>query len=107
MPAKPRINIIMTTLIYTHEACLDHRPGPSHPESPERLKAVLQALRTPEFDTVEWREAPMGTREQVLMIHTEDFVQDIEDSSPSHGYVPLDGGDTVMSPGSLEAVMRC
>jgi len=99
--------IVMTTLIYTHDACLEHKPGAGHPESPERLKAVLRVLRTPEFDGAEWREAPMGTREQVLMIHTEDFVTDVEDASPHRGTMPLDGGDTVMSPGSLEAVMRC
>jgi len=102
-----RIDKTMTTLIYTHEACLDHKPGESHPESPERLKAVLRALRTPAFDAAEWRDAPMGTREQVLMIHTEEFVEDVEDASPVRGFMPLDGGDTVMSPGSLEAVMRC
>jgi len=39
----------MNTLIYTHEACFNHRPSPHHPESPERLEAVLQALRAPEF----------------------------------------------------------
>lgn len=97
----------MTTLIYTHEACFEHRPGPGHPESPERLRAVLDALKKPEFESVEWREAPMGTREQVLMIHTEDFVDHIERVAPNHGYVALDAGDTVMSAGSLEAVMRC
>jgi len=106
MPAC-RIEKSMTTLIYTHEACLNHKPGESHPESPERLKAVLRALRTPAFDAAAWRDAPMGTREQVLMIHTEDFVEDVEDASPVRGFMPLDGGDTVMSPGSLEAVMRC
>ena len=67
----------MTTLIYTHEACLDHKPGSGHPESPERLKAVVKALRTPEFEAAEWRDAPMGTREQVLLVHTEDFVDDV------------------------------
>ena len=50
----------MTTVIYTHDACLEHKPGAGHPESPERLKAVLRALRTPEFAAAEWREAPMG-----------------------------------------------
>ncbi|MEA3122661.1 MAG: hypothetical protein QOH33_2246, partial [Paraburkholderia sp.] len=34
----------MNTLVYTHDACLEHRPGPGHPESPERLKTVLHAL---------------------------------------------------------------
>lgn len=106
MPLR-QASINMTTVIYTHDACLEHKPGASHPESPERLKAVLRALRVPEFDAAEWREAPMGTREQVLLIHTEDFVTDVEDASPYRGYMPLDGGDTVMSPGSLEAVMRC
>jgi acetoin utilization deacetylase AcuC-like enzyme len=96
-----------TTLVYSHAACLEHRPGPAHPESPERLKAVLGALRAPEFSSLEWREAPMGTLEQVELIHDRDFVDEIADIAPQHGYIPLDGGDTVMSPGSWEAVMRC
>lgn len=97
----------MTTLIYSHPACFEHRPGSGHPESPERLKAVLGALQKPEFSELQWAEAPLGTREQVLMVHTEGYVSDVEEISPRHGTMPLDGGDTVMSPGSLEAVMRC
>ena len=97
----------MKTLIYSHAACLEHRPGPHHPESPERQTAVLKALKAPEFDEALWRNAPMGTREQVLMIHTPAYVDRVEKASPSNGYRPLDGGDTIMSPGSLEAVMRC
>ena len=34
----------MTTLLYTHEACLAHDTGRHHPESPSRLRAVLHAL---------------------------------------------------------------
>jgi len=97
----------MTTLIYTHEACLDHQPGPHHPESPDRLRAVLAALRTPEFADAQWREAPLGTREQLLHVHTPDYVATVEALAPREGYQMLDGGDTIMSPGSLEAVMRC
>jgi acetoin utilization deacetylase AcuC-like enzyme len=97
----------MSTLIYSHPACFEHRPGSGHPESPERLKAVLAALQKPEFSELQWAEAPLGTREQVLMVHTEGYVSDVEEISPRHGTMPLDGGDTVMSPGSLEAVMRC
>ena len=97
----------MTTLVYSHAACLDHRPGPGHPESPARLKAVLRALRTPEFAALEWRDAPLGTREQLLLIHDQEFVDEVSDVAPTEGTVPLDGGDTVMSPGSWEAVMRC
>ena len=95
------------TLVYTHDACLNHKPGPHHPESPERLKTVLQALRAPEFAALEWRDAPMGTLEQVQLIHVQDFIDEVAEIAPSQGYMPLDGGDTIMSPGSWEAVMRC
>ena len=50
----------MSTLIYTHPACFEHRPGPHHPESPERLQAVLQVLKTPAFADVVWREVLLG-----------------------------------------------
>lgn len=96
-----------STIILSHPACLEHRPGPHHPESPERLKIVLNALRSPEFASLKWRDAPLGTIEQVQLIHDPEFVDDVAEMAPSHGYVPLDGGDTVMSPGSWEAVMRC
>ncbi|MDH5709497.1 MAG: histone deacetylase family protein, partial [Hylemonella sp.] len=76
----------MQTLIYTHEACFNHRPGPHHPESPERLEAVLKVLKTPEFADAIWREAPLGTDEQVLRIHTPDYVEDVKALSPTDGY---------------------
>ena len=97
----------MTTLIYSHPACLNHRPGEHHPESPERLLAVLAALEAPEFAAAQRREAPMGTRDQVLRVHDLEYLDWVEDRSPSAGYSALDGGDTIMSPGTLEAVMRC
>ncbi|MDQ2990033.1 MAG: histone deacetylase family protein [Pseudomonadota bacterium] len=97
----------MSTLIYTHPACLEHRPGPHHPESPERLLAVLEALKTAEFADLRWRDAPMGTNEQVLRVHTPQYVEAVEELSPKKGLRALDAGDTIMSPGTLEAVMRC
>lgn len=97
----------MSTLIYTHEACFDHRPGPHHPESPERLEAVLDALRQPVFAEVRWADAPLGTDEQVLRVHTPSYVDEVRALAPQQGYRALDAGDTIMSPGTLEAVMRC
>jgi acetoin utilization deacetylase AcuC-like enzyme len=97
----------VSTLIYTHDACFAHEPGPHHPESPARLQAVLDALRQPEFRDVVWREAPLGTDEQVLRVHTPDYVEEVKALAPRQGYQLLDAGDTVMSPGTLEAVMRC
>jgi acetoin utilization deacetylase AcuC-like enzyme len=97
----------MGTMVMYHPACFGHRPGPGHPESPQRLQAVLDALRAPEFAPLAWREAPMGTRAQLLRVHDEDYVDAIEDVAPESGLVALDGGDTVMSPGSWDAVMAC
>lgn len=93
--------------IYSSDYCLEHHPGPTHPECPERLTAVRRALRAPEFAGVEWKDAPLGTREQLLLVHTPKYVNQIERMRPKTGYVPLDGGDTVMSPGSWNAVLAC
>jgi acetoin utilization deacetylase AcuC-like enzyme len=97
----------MTTLIYTHDACLDHQPGRHHPESPERLQAVRRALEAAEFSDLEWRQAPLGTAEQLMRVHSGAYVEWVHSMAPKQGLQALDGGDTVMSPGTLEAVLRC
>jgi acetoin utilization deacetylase AcuC-like enzyme len=42
----------------------------------------------------------------VLRVHAEHYVDAVERASPRDGYHLLDGGDTVMSPGTWAAVMR-
>jgi len=96
-----------STRIYTHADCLDHHPGPHHPESPQRLHAVLGALRDPAFAALEWHDAPLGTIEQVRLVHEPHYVQAVEAAAPREGYRALDAGDTIMSPGTWNAVMRC
>jgi acetoin utilization deacetylase AcuC-like enzyme len=97
----------MTTWIYTHDDCLRHEPGPGHPESPQRLQSVLGALRSAQIGTLHWEPAPMGTREQVERVHRSDYVDAVREAAPSRGHALLDAGDTVMSPGTWDAVMRC
>jgi acetoin utilization deacetylase AcuC-like enzyme len=97
----------MATLVYTHQACMGHIPGPGHPEAPARLVAVLEALRAPAFSDLAWRDAPLGTTDQVRLIHTQDYIDEVDSLRPDSGYQALDGGDTIISPGSWEAVMRC
>ena len=50
----------MTTLLYTHDACLTHDPGSFHPECPDRLRAIFHALAGPAFAGLQRREAPRG-----------------------------------------------
>jgi acetoin utilization deacetylase AcuC-like enzyme len=95
----------MTTLLYTHEACLAHDPGPHHPESPARLAAVLAALSDPAFAKLERREAPAASLEQIVRVHPGDFAERLLAAVPKQGYVALDA-DTVLSPGSGAAALR-
>jgi len=95
----------MTTLLYTHAACLDHDPGRHHPESPARLRAVLAALDDPEFDPLERREAPEAAGEDLVRVHPRRHVEGIIAAIPKTGHVGIDA-DTVLSPASGEAALR-
>jgi acetoin utilization deacetylase AcuC-like enzyme len=98
----------MATLILTHPACLHHDTGGHHPERPARLTAVLQRLRRPDFADLAWAEAPRATFEQVERVHPRRYIESLLDSLPhdGEGLAALDGGDTVVSPGSREAILR-
>lgn len=95
----------MTTILYSHKACLSHKPGPRHPESPARLVAVLEAFDSKEFEKLERREAPPAEIEQVARAHSIPFVEGILDAIRRNGHVSLDA-DTQASPGSAEAALR-
>lgn len=95
----------MTTLLYTHAACLEHDPGPGHPESPARLSAILAALKTPQFAELQWREAPTATVEQLARIHSPAHIDLTLARIPRNGYQAIDG-DTVVSPQSGDAALR-
>lgn len=95
----------MTTLLYTHSACLQHDPGAHHPESPSRLHAVLAALSGPQFATLERREAPEAAIEDLLRLHPRHHVERILDAVPTAGHAALDA-DTVLSPASGRAALR-
>ena len=96
----------MTTTLITHPACLEHDTGPYHPETSERLRAVLAALEAEEFSMLLREEAPRATVDQLARVHPRDYVEAILAIHPDLGEpVHLDG-DTVMSAGSAEAASR-
>jgi acetoin utilization deacetylase AcuC-like enzyme len=90
--------------VYTHPACLAHRPGPGHPESPARLQAVLEALRAA-FPDLDWREAPAASREQLARAHSSALLSRVLDTHPEAWPYRLDE-DTLMSADSAEAALR-
>ena len=95
----------MTTLLLSHPACLDHLTPPGHPERPDRLRAVNQILAETRFDPLVRVEAPEGSLDDVTLCHSEAYVTELRSVAPSSGMVYIDG-DTSMSPGTWEAVMR-
>jgi acetoin utilization deacetylase AcuC-like enzyme len=95
----------MTTLLLTHPACIEHSAGLHHPESPERLKAVLEALEAPSFAALRREEAPLASDAQLARVHPQGYIDRIVELAPSEGLVRLDA-DTAMSPASLDAARR-
>lgn len=89
--------------IYTHAACLDHRPGAGHAERPQRLQVVTEALGDA-FPDIPWFEAPRASRGQLLRVHDDALLALVLDT-PVDGPMALDP-DTVLGPGSAEAALR-
>jgi acetoin utilization deacetylase AcuC-like enzyme len=95
----------MTTLLFTHDACLNHDPGRHHPESPARLRAILAALAGTKFEALGRREAPRAAAVDIGRVHPASFVHRLLAVVPQSGYAAIDA-DTVLSPGSGEAALR-
>jgi acetoin utilization deacetylase AcuC-like enzyme len=95
----------MTTLLLTHPASLDHLTPPGHPERPDRIRAIDQVLAENRFDRLVREQAPEGTVDLVRLCHDEHYVDELRRVAPEKGLIYLDG-DTSMSPGTWEAVMR-
>jgi acetoin utilization deacetylase AcuC-like enzyme len=99
----------MTTLLYIHPSSAVHDPGPGHPESPARIRAILSLIereqRKGALIGVHREEAPRATRAQLERAHSGRYVEAILGAEPASGHRRLDP-DTVMSPGSTEAALR-
>lgn len=95
----------MTTLIVSHNSCLEHDTGPHHPERADRLRSVLKALRQTAFRDLVHAEAPVASRDQMARAHPRAFVDRVMSAMPDRGLRNIDA-DTVVSPGSAEAVPR-
>ena len=91
----------MSVALFTHPDMIDHRPGVGHPERPERLQAVLDALADAGLD----RDRHAATEAAVAdleRLHPPAHVARILAAAPTQGLAMLDA-DTVLSPGSVRA----
>ena len=95
----------MSTLLITHPACLEHLTPPGHPERPDRLRAVEQALETEKFQSLVRVKAPAANLDVIALCHPMNYIVEIRDATPQEGLVHLDA-DTSMSPGTFEAALH-
>jgi len=81
-----------------------HQAGAGHPERPQRIEAVLEALRAPDVaGLVEWVEAPPADREALLRVHPAAYLDALEAIGAAGG-AALDA-DTVMGSRTWEAAL--
>ena len=95
----------MTTALYSHTDCLEHKTPPGHPEQVARLEYIAEALSTSAFDALDRRLAPLGEDADILLCHPQSHLDTITAAEPSSGSRALDA-DTHMSPGSMQAARR-
>jgi acetoin utilization deacetylase AcuC-like enzyme len=91
----------MPVPVFTHPSCLKHDPGSGHPETPARLRAVLDRLKgEPRVDVQEARPA---SREPLLAVHPEPYLASLESMSARGGGALF--LDTILSRDSWSAVL--
>jgi len=97
----------MPTLLLSHPACLAHDTGPHHPERPDRLRALENALVDPRFAKLTRADAPCAEQSVIERVHSADYIDVIRQFEPKPGdpIVYIDS-DTPMSHGSFEAALR-
>lgn len=99
----------MTTALITHPAFLNHDTGDLHPERPDRMRAIDEALSEESFALLDRREAPLRQDDKtyIAMAHTAGHVAAltaaVEHIDEGRKYID---GDTVASPGTWEAARR-
>ncbi|AZP80811.1 histone deacetylase family protein [Mycobacterium avium] len=96
----------MATLLLHHPDFAAHRTAPGHPERPDRYRAVAAALSRPGFDALVRETAEPAELAATRYVHSNRYVDALEAARPQHGYVYLDGGDTMMEPSTWETALR-
>ncbi|MGO1502046.1 MAG: histone deacetylase family protein [Marinobacter sp.] len=93
----------MTTAFFSHDDCMKHDMGPEHPESPSRLAAIISYIAdTGMAEKLDWVRPEEATRDQLLTVHPERYLLQLDMMQPSRGRVFTDP-DTAMMPDTLRA----
>jgi acetoin utilization deacetylase AcuC-like enzyme len=92
-------------LVY-HPIFIEHNLGPGHPETPDRLKAILEAFKDLHNDPrFIWPEPPEAAPEEVALVHDPRYVDWVRKTCETGGafYPALEGQ---LAPVSYSAALR-
>ncbi len=106
----------MKTFCFHHLDNEAHDPGPDHSERSARLTKIIACLKQAHLPEFEWQESPLGQRDDIARVHTQDYIDYVFRSVPKEGYRQIeinevvsegDAGEvTTLCPLSGNAVMR-
>lgn len=67
-----------TTLLIADEAMLGHVQHPGHPESPDRLRAILERLHGRPVAGTRWEGPRAATRAEIEAVHAPEYVAQVD-----------------------------
>src|SRR5260221_7236811 len=89
----------MSTTVVWNPVCREHYAGAGHPERPQRIAAVLDALRAAELAAqVRWLEAPPAGRAALERVHPPAYLDHLETIARDGGGMAALDPDTIMGP---------
>ena len=91
----------MNTAIVNSESSEKHYTGDGHPEQPKRILAIKNKLL--KRKDLSWEQPSLVPENILKMTHSLEYLDMLKHSFPQNGLKFLDG-DTVVSPGSRQAV---
>ena len=92
----------MTTLLVSQRNFESHVTPNGHPERPDRLRAIEEALGTEQFAALLRKDAPSADLNLAELVHAPGYLEALRRVRPAEGIGRIDE-DTFISSGSLDA----
>ena len=92
----------MKTGLITSDTSQNHDTGPGHPEQIARVSVIVDNFKKLDNKNLIWKKPSKVSDEILLTTHGSNYINLVKSSFPKQGFSSLDG-DTIISPGSMEA----
>ncbi|MCP8884843.1 histone deacetylase family protein [Devosia sp. XJ19-1] len=93
----------MSTLLVSQPNYADHQTPQGHPERPDRIRVVEEALAGGRFASLKRRNAPFGDLMLAELVHDGAYLGRLRDARPAEGIGQVDA-DTFISDGSMDVI---